>query len=168
MPVSSATGRYRFEDGQKDIETEYAVNERRSAGELKRRIKKHLAPFFGSRRMSTTTAADVRTFTFAYLTGWRIQSEILPLQWRHVDLKAGTVRLDPGTTKNRDGRLFPFGDRLPELRDLLEAQRRAQNRHGDGGRQDLPVWVFHRNGRRVMGFRKAWANACEAAECPVA
>lgn len=41
--------------------------------------------------------------TFAYLTGWRIQSEVLKLQRRQVDLKAGTVRLDPGTTKNRQG-----------------------------------------------------------------
>lgn len=62
--------------------------------------------------------------TFAYLTGWRL-SEILSLQWRQVDLQVGTVRLDPGTTKNRDGRLFPYRHHLPELRDLLEAQRRA-------------------------------------------
>ena len=36
--------------------------------------------------------------TFAYVTGWRINSEVLPLQWRQVDLKVGEVRLDPGTT----------------------------------------------------------------------
>ena len=41
---------------------------------------------------------------FAYLTGWRLQSEVLPLEWRSVDLKAGTVSLDPGTTKNGEGR----------------------------------------------------------------
>jgi integrase len=44
--------------------------------------------------------------TFAYVTGWRINSEVLPLQWRQVDLKAGEVRLDPGTTKNLEGRIF--------------------------------------------------------------
>jgi integrase len=37
--------------------------------------------------------------TFAYVTGWRIQSEVLPLEWRQVDREAGEVRLDPGTTK---------------------------------------------------------------------
>jgi integrase len=37
---------------------------------------------------------------FAYVTGWRLQSEVLPLEWRNVDRKAGDVRLEPGTTKN--------------------------------------------------------------------
>ena len=36
----------------------------------------------------------------AYITGWRIPSEVLPLQWRHVDFEARVVRLDPHTTKN--------------------------------------------------------------------
>mgnify|MGYP003352166950 CR=1 FL=1 len=39
---------------------------------------------------------------FAYITGWRITSEVLPLQWRQVDFKGGEVRLDAGTTKNRE------------------------------------------------------------------
>jgi len=43
---------------------------------------------------------------FASITGWRTPSEILPLEWRQVDLTAGEVRLDPGTTKNDDGRVF--------------------------------------------------------------
>jgi integrase len=32
---------------------------------------------------------------FAYITGWRIPSEVLTLEWRQVDFKAGEVRLDP-------------------------------------------------------------------------
>ena len=40
--------------------------------------------------------------TFGYLTGWRIISEVLSLQWRQVDFKAGMVRLEPDTTKNDD------------------------------------------------------------------
>jgi site-specific recombinase XerD len=36
----------------------------------------------------------------AYITGWRTLSELLPLEWRQVDFSgAGTLRLDPGTTK---------------------------------------------------------------------
>ncbi len=46
--------------------------------------------------------------TFAYITGWRMRSEIWPLQWSLVDFKAGIVRLDPGTTKNDKGRVFPI------------------------------------------------------------
>jgi integrase len=45
---------------------------------------------------------------FAYLTGWRIPSEVLPLTWAQVDLSAGIVRLEVGTTKNREGRQFPI------------------------------------------------------------
>jgi integrase len=43
---------------------------------------------------------------FAYVTGWRLKSEVLPLTWEQVDLEAGTVRLLAGTTKNGDGRII--------------------------------------------------------------
>jgi integrase len=56
---------------------------------------------------------------FACITGWRVKSEVLTRGWRHVDFKAGEVRLEPGTTKNKEGRTFPF---TTELRTLLEAQ----------------------------------------------
>ncbi len=62
---------------------------------------------------------------FAFLTGWR-RGEVLPLQWSQVDWTAGAVRLAPGTTKNREGREFPFRA-LPQLEALLEEQR-AQTR----------------------------------------
>ena len=41
---------------------------------------------------------------FAYLTGWRVKSEVLPLEWRQVDWRGRVVRLEPGVAKNRDGR----------------------------------------------------------------
>jgi integrase len=34
--------------------------------------------------------------TFAFITGWRIKSEVLPLEWHQVDFTGGTVRLEPG------------------------------------------------------------------------
>jgi integrase len=46
--------------------------------------------------------------TVAYITGWRINSELLPLQWRNVDFQAGRLTLDAGTTKNEAARTFPF------------------------------------------------------------
>lgn len=58
--------------------------------------------------------------TFAYFTGWRGRSEVLALRWSKVDFNAGTVRLEPGTTKNKDGWAV-----FPALRTLLEAQREA-------------------------------------------
>jgi integrase len=63
--------------------------------------------------------------TFAFVTGWRINSEVLPLQWRQVDLKLGEVRLGPGTTKNLEGRVFYLTSKLKEL---LKAQRKAPDR----------------------------------------
>jgi integrase len=102
--------------------------------------------------------------TFAYYTGWRIDSEVLPLEWRQVDLQAGTVRLDPGTTKNDEGRVFMAG-LIDELRETLEAQRESAKRIGRE-RGEIARFVFSRNGERVRTFRKAWANACLAAACP--
>jgi len=40
--------------------------------------------------------------TFAYLTGWRIPSEVLRLEWRQIAFAAGEVRLNAGQTKNRE------------------------------------------------------------------
>lgn len=39
--------------------------------------------------------------TFAYLTGWRMPSEVLPLTWAQVDFRAGAVRLDPHHEERR-------------------------------------------------------------------
>lgn len=39
-----------------------------------------------------------------------------------MDIAVGTIRPEPGTTKNDDGRTFPFAA-LPALADLLTRQR---------------------------------------------
>ena len=41
-----------------------------------------------------------------------IRSEVLRLTWLQVDLEAGTVRLEVGTTKNKDGRLIYLTEEL--------------------------------------------------------
>jgi hypothetical protein len=46
--------------------------------------------------------------TLAYYTGWPVTSELLPLEGRQVDRAAGVIRLEPGTTKNREGRVFTY------------------------------------------------------------
>lgn len=100
--------------------------------------------------------------TFAYLTGWRVQSEVLRLQWPQVDFRAGVVRLEPGTTKNDEGRLFPL---IPELRASLEAQRERTRALERKLGQVIP-WVFHRQGQPIQGFRRSWRTACRKAGCP--
>ncbi len=101
---------------------------------------------------------------FAYYTGWRLCSEILPLTWAQVDFNAGTVRLEPETTKNREGRTFPFSA-LSELEALLREQRERTTALEKGtGR--IIAWVFHRGAQRIKGYKSAWKNACKRAGLP--
>jgi integrase len=271
-PVTSKIGRVTFEDAAKDLLTDYTTNGKRSYEVVKRRIEKHLTPFFEGRRMSNITTSDVRTYVakrqgetetvkkaydvkikdgtikrvaeqrrpmtgasnaeinrelallkrmftlalqagkllyrphipmlrennvrtgffeseqvdtvlahlpteiqpiieFAHITGWRVASEVLPLEWRRVDFAAGEVRLDAGTTKNGDGRVFPM---TAELRRVLEAQHAEHLRLKQAG--VIVPWVFFRmvaEGRGgdkkpqpVVRFNKAWKSACKAAGCP--
>ena len=109
--------------------------------------------------------------TFAYLTGWRIDSEVLPLEWRHIDFASGEVRLDAEMTKSAEGRVIVMSDDLRALLrglDLAHAQRQKAGQ--------LVPWVFVRMvalGRggptvpkRVTSIRKAWLRACQAAGLP--
>jgi integrase len=86
--------------------------------------------------------------TFAYHSGWR-KNEILTLAWDRVNLKEGIVRLDPGETKNGEGRtLYLDGELLKEMQALHSK------------RQLGCPFVFHRNGTPIRTFRKAWVSAC--------
>ena len=89
--------------------------------------------------------------TFGYFSGWRI-SEILALTWDRVDLKEGKVRLDPGETKNEEGRTFYLTRELIEVVKTLHRNRRLDC-----------AYVFHREGKVIKGFRKAWISACKKA-----
>jgi integrase len=252
LPVNPKLNRIRFDEAAEDLKTEYAVNGRRSADELERRIRLHLLPHFGGRRLATITTADANTFIlkrradvmvfaegedrterrvsngeinrelttlkrifnlarqngkltyvphipmlkernvrtgffereqiarilahlppairpavqFAYVTGWRIPSEVLPMQWRHIDFEARVVRLDPHTTKNDEGRTFPFTDALEQV---LEAQKAEHDRLK--AEDVICPWVFNRSNRKVRGkrittFIKAFRAACTKAGCP--
>lgn len=243
IPVTPKNYRVTWDDAAQDVLNDYTANGKKSYDHVARRLEKHLTPWFGGRRLSTISTADIRAYiahrqaetvtneageavpcpaanatinrelaiikraftlamqagkvmsrphvpmlaernvrqgfferdqfeavrrrlpedlqgvvTFAYLTGWR-KSEILTLQWRQVDLKAGYVRLEPGTTKNGEGRTFYCTD---ELRSLLEARKAASV--VDGHR--IVPWVFHRHGEPICSFQKAWQTACEGAGVP--
>jgi len=105
---------------------------------------------------------------FAYTYGWRIRSEILGLTWDRVDFAAGTVRLDPGTTKNRDGRTVILTADLRRI--LLEQWEKARaivlKRNPEATPRDVREaipWAFHRDGERIKSFRRAWLTACKKA-----
>ena len=108
--------------------------------------------------------ADLRVLIeFVHLTGWRI-GEAKGLMWRNVDFAAGIVRLDPGTTKNDEGRSFPFAAML-RLAELMREQREHTSAlEREGGR--LIPFVFHRGGRRIQNFRVTWQRACARAGVP--
>lgn len=106
----------------------------------------------------------------AYITGWRVRSELTTRQWRHVDFSGGWLRLEPHETKNGQGRMFPL---TPRLRGLLEAQReRTSILEKETGR--VIPWVFWRRrgkgvvdeGTRISRFPYGWHRACADAGVP--
>jgi integrase len=95
---------------------------------------------------------------FAFITGWRCLSEVLPLGWDQVDFRAETIRLEPGTTKNKRARVFPITGELKQL--LSDQWTRHEKLLGAG--IDCP-WVFPYNGRKFKSFKRAWKTACRNA-----
>jgi integrase len=106
---------------------------------------------------------------FAFVIGWRIM-EILTLTWRHIE--PGVIRLDPGTTKSGEGRVFPFGVH-PGLAALIARQRELTDKAQRINGRIVP-WVFHNSfgkplftdGRPKKSFREAWQRASKAAGLP--
>ena len=95
----------------------------------------------------------------AYVTGWRISSEILTRKRHHLDLDSGHLRIDPEDKRDSTGRSFPL---TPELRELLDQQL---VKTGDLERKKGQIipWLFHREGKPIRDFRKAWNQACQRA-----
>jgi integrase len=104
-----------------------------------------------------------RVTRFGALTGIR-KTRILELEWRQVLWPEQVIRLDPGTTKNDEGREIPFGE-YPALRavlvEALEATREVELEQG----RRVPR-VFHRAGKPIREMRRAWSVACHAAGVP--
>ena len=99
---------------------------------------------------------------FMFITGWRSNTEALPLTWPQVDWGGGFVRLNPGTTKNEEGRAFPL---IPELRSILE-RRLELTRRCERAQDRIIPFVFHRNGRPMKTMRRSWGSACRKAGVP--
>ncbi len=95
--------------------------------------------------------------TFAYKTGWRV-SEIRGLTWVQVDLQQGIVRLEPGTTKNDQGRVVYLDEELQEVF-ARQYERRKTTRK-------ISPYVFTgRDGNDpIKDFRGTWDAACTEAK----
>jgi integrase len=110
------------------------------------------------REKLTAAARDLwlRTF-FEMVTavGWR-RGELISLTVEQVDLPGRVIRLEPGTTKNLDGRTVPLTPRLETLlRDCVA-----------GKKSSAAVFTWDRGrskGKPVRDFRVAWRKLFEAA-----
>lgn len=115
-----------------------------------REILKHLPPEYRA------------LFEIAYITGWRIRSELLTRQWRHVEFDGkGWLRLEPGEAKDETaGREFQF---TTWMRDVLERQREFASQI-ERRRGIVIPWVFCRaDGSEIREYYTAWRAACKAA-----
>lgn len=88
-----------------------------------------------------------------YWTGMRA-GEIVMLRWEQIDLERGLLRLEPGTTKNNQGRLVPLVKEVTEA--LWQWKQRMLLRY-----PSCP-WVCHFRGERLERVPKgAWKAACD-------
>ncbi len=90
----------------------------------------------------------------AYNFGFR-KGELLGLKVSQIDLKARTIHLLPGTTKNDKGRAVVMVDEVYKL--ILECIK--------GKKPGDPVFTWA-NGKPVTDFRRTWRTLAKSAEMP--
>src|SRR5437870_4047838 len=93
---------------------------------------------------------------FDYLVGWR-KGEVSSLDWTQVE--GNIIRLKGEDSKNGEPRLIVCTGELLEILERRRAARKIETPHG----VMLSSLVFHRDGRPIGDFRKAWATACRKA-----
>ena len=88
--------------------------------------------------------------TLGYNFGFR-EGELLSMRVRQVDLLNEALMLDPGTTKNDEGRNIAFND-MPEVMQVLRECLRGKS---------ADDFLFTREGgKAVTDFRGAWWSRC--------
>jgi integrase len=85
----------------------------------------------------------------AYSFGLR-RGELLQMQTRQVDMLNRTITLDPGTTKNGEGRTIKMTEEVYQL--LVECVR---------GKEPDHLVFTRKSGKAVLDFRGAWYSLCE-------
>ena len=93
---------------------------------------------------------------FGYLTGWR-RGEIASLRWE--DVEGDVIRLRAENAKNGEPRSVTLSGELGEIVKRRKAKRQVKTKSG----VVLAAFIFHREGKPVGDFRKAWATGCVAA-----
>lgn len=116
--------------------------------EPKRRVR-FLTDREADRLMLALPEHLVPVVRFALATGCRMR-EILRMEWSRVDFDRRVAWLDPGTTKNGDGRGLPLN------RDAILALRGVQGQH--------KRWCFTYQGKRMEAIGSAWKRALKRAE----
>ena len=53
LPVTARVGQLRFDEAAADVVTDYRVNGKRTLRDVEHRVRLHLEPFFGGRRMAS-------------------------------------------------------------------------------------------------------------------
>jgi integrase len=107
------------------------------------------------RALHAVLPSDLADFVlFAYISSWR-KNEIATLKWN--DVEKGVIHLREENAKDRQPRTLPIvGAELVEL-----IKRRREARLVDGS--VFSGFVFHRDGKPILEFRKAWATAAKKA-----
>jgi integrase-like protein len=79
------------EEAVTDLLNDYSLNRKKTLDDVRRRIRKHLAPYFGDRRMVVITTADLR----AYVARRQAAGIVIPQR------KNGKNAVAPDTPKER-------------------------------------------------------------------
>lgn len=115
--------------------------------EPKRRVR-FLTEEEANRLMLALPEHMVPVVRYALATGCRM-SEILKLEWNRVDFDRRVSWLEPGSTKNGEGRGIPLN------RDAILALRSVQGQH--------TRWCFTYRGKRMEAIGSAWKRSLKRA-----
>jgi integrase len=106
------------------------------------------------RALHEALPSDLADFAlFGFLSSWR-RNEIATLRWS--DIEKDIIKLRAENAKDRRARILPI---VGELAELIERRRSARVVKGM-----ICGYVFHRAGKPILEFRKAWVAACEKAK----
>jgi integrase len=97
---------------------------------------------------------------FGWCTGMR-KGEIASLRWEDLDGDLLTLRSE--NAKSGEARTIPCEG---ELSELIARRRERRSLPGEGGTVTMCDLIFHRKGKPIREFRKAWRTASRIARIP--